>query len=300
MKKNLIKKLSFSWIFISMLLITFSGMSQSQSLVLADAFTESHSVSLVTDNPSSIELRFNVNQLDLKQIQTENFGSMSIAISGDAPQIMEKGSPDLFFLNGSVIIPDFGSTELMVEPGEYVEYNDIDIAPSKGLLTRDVNPMDIPYEKGELYEKNAFFPGELASLREPYILRDYRGQTVEVYPIQYNPVTKTLRVYRDITVTIVAKQTKGINEFIDERTKSEVLAEFHNIYNRNFLNYASSAKYTPIDEEGFMLVVAHADYMEAVKPLVNWKNQKGQPTRLVSYTEAGGTPTALKAYITDQ
>ncbi|MDD2197959.1 MAG: C25 family cysteine peptidase, partial [Bacteroidales bacterium] len=300
MKKNLFKRSPFSGLLLFILLFTYSGMSQSQSLVLADAFTESHSVSLVTDNPSSIVLRFNVNQMDLEQIQAENFGSMSIAISGDAPQIMQKGNPDLFFLNGSVIIPDFGSTELMIETGEYVEYNDIDIAPSKGVLTRDVNPMDIPYEKGELYEKDAFFPGELASLREPYILRDYRGQVVDVYPIQYNPVTKTLRVYKDITVTVVAKQTKGINEFIDKRANAQVLAEFDRIYSRNFLNYAPSVKYTPVDEEGFMLVVAHADYMEAVKPLVNWKNQKGQPTRLVSYTEAGGSPTALKAYITDQ
>ncbi len=300
MKKNLIKKLSFSWIFTTMLLVTFSGMSQNQSLVFADAQTESHSVSLVSNNPNTVVLRFNLNQMDLKVVQTEKFGSMSIAISGDAPQIMQRGNPDLFYLNGSVIIPDFGSTELKVEPGEYVEYNNIDIAPSKGNLTRDVNPRDIPYEKGELYEKDAFFPGELASLREPYILRDYRGQVVDIYPLQYNPVTKTLRVYKDITVSVVSNQISGTNELIDRRANQNVLAEFERIYSRNFLNYAPSAKYTAIEEDGLMLVVAHADYMEAIKPLVNWKNQKGQPTRLVSYTEAGGSAANLKTYFTNQ
>ncbi|MDY0199090.1 MAG: C25 family peptidase propeptide domain-containing protein, partial [Tenuifilaceae bacterium] len=174
MERNLLKKLSFSWAFLALLLLTFSGMSQNQSMVYANIPNESHSVSLVSNNPNTVVLRFNLNQMDLKVVQTEKFGSMSIAISGDAPQIMQRGNPDLFYLNGSVIIPDFGSTELKVEPGEYVEYNNIDIAPSKGNLTRDVNPRDIPYEKGELYEKDAFFPGELASLREPYILRDYR------------------------------------------------------------------------------------------------------------------------------
>ncbi|MDY0349031.1 MAG: C25 family cysteine peptidase, partial [Tenuifilaceae bacterium] len=300
MKKNLIKKLSFSWIFISMLLITLSGISQNQSMVLSDASTESHSVSLVSDSPDAIVLKYDVNRMHLKQVQTEIYGNMSIPFSGDAPQIMQKGSPDLFYLNGSVIIPDFGSVELRVEPGEYVEYSNINIAPSKGLLTRDINPEDVPYEKGALYEKDAFFPEELASLREPYILRDYRGQVVDVYPIQYNPVTKTLRVYKDITVSLFTKQTKGVNELIETRANPRVLAEFDEIYSRNFINYASSAKYTPIEEEGLLLVVAHADYMDAIKPLVNWKNQKGQPTKLVSYADAGGSPTALKTYITDQ
>ena len=49
-----------------------------------------------------------------------------------------------------------------------------------------------------------------------------------------------------------------------------------------------------------MLVVAHNDYIDAIKPLVNWKNQKGQPTMLVSYTEAGGSSANLKTYITNQ
>ncbi|MDD2197466.1 MAG: C25 family cysteine peptidase [Bacteroidales bacterium] len=300
MKKKRFKKLLFGWALMSMMLVSFSSMSQGQNLVFGDALASSNSISLVSDSPGKTVLQFSLSQMDLVQVQTEKFGSMSVAVSGDAPQLMRKGSPDLFYFNGSVIIPDFGTSEITIDAGEYVEYTDVDIAPSKGVLTRNVNPMDIPYQKGILYEEDAFFPGDLAKLREPYILRDYRGQVVDVYPLQYNPVTRTLRVYPNIMVSIVATQTKGINERIDRRANTEVLTEFHQIYSRNFLNYASSAKYNPIDEEGLMLVVAHADYMESVARLVNWKNQKGQPTKLVSYAEAGGSATSLKAYITQQ
>ncbi|MDZ7777584.1 MAG: C25 family peptidase propeptide domain-containing protein [Bacteroidales bacterium] len=43
-----------------------------------------------------------------------------------------------------------------------------------------------------------FYPADHAILRTPYILRDYRGQTIVVNPFRYNPVTKELRVaYRN-------------------------------------------------------------------------------------------------------
>ena len=57
---------------------------------------------------------------------------------------------------------------------------------------------------GPVYEKDAFYPAELASLGRPYVMRDYRGVTVTVNPFQYNPVKRILRVYTEMTVVVGA------------------------------------------------------------------------------------------------
>ena len=102
--------------------------------------------------------------------------------------IMEKGSPDLPKISSSIIIPDKSKMKIIVSNSEYEEYLNVNIAPSKGNLTRDVNPESIPFTINDDYKENKFYPGDLVDLGNPYILRDVRGQGVNFYPVQYNPV----------------------------------------------------------------------------------------------------------------
>ena len=69
-------------------------------------------------------------------------------------------------------------------------YKNFDIAPSKGNLFSNVNPNSIEYQFSDQYSIDDFYPGKLVDLRDPYIVRDFRGQTVIAYPFQYNPVQK--------------------------------------------------------------------------------------------------------------
>ncbi len=47
-----------------------------------------------------------------------------------------------------------------------------------------------------------------------------------------------------------------------------------------------------------MLVICPSQYMEAMQPFVDWKNQSGRPTTMVSLSDAGGnSDTQIKAYI---
>ena len=40
------------------------------------------------------------------------------------------------------------------------------------------------------YNRDEFYPGKLAELRAPYIIKDFRGQTVIIYPFNFNPASK--------------------------------------------------------------------------------------------------------------
>ena len=94
-----------------------------------------------------------------------------------------------------IIIGDKAEMNVSVIKSKYVDFENMEVAPSKGNFSRKINPNDVPYVYGEMYQKDEFYPLQQGALEKPYIFRDYRGQNLMVYPYAYNPITKTLRVY---------------------------------------------------------------------------------------------------------
>ena len=122
---------------------------------------------------------------------------------------MERGAPNLSRMSRSIIIPDLAHMELSIIRTEFVDIDISDIEPSKGNLTRDIVPSTVPYVYGKSYAMDEFYPSEVAFLREPYILRSMRGQTVVFQPIQYNPVQRKLRIFTKIDIGV---QEDGISQ----------------------------------------------------------------------------------------
>lgn len=278
-----------------MLCLSVSVMASGVQKVTIRESKQPFAAKLVDEKSNGLTVMFELNQLQLLEVKTDE-GKAFVGRVPKTGSFLIAGVPDLPYLTQSIVIPDFGSAEIEILKGNYREIKDIDIAPSKGNLLRTVNPDDVPYVKGEVYQKNAFFPTEDAILREPFIMRDFRGQTIEVYPVQYNPVTRTLRIYETITVNVKFTDKPGINEFSGAK-KSKIDSEFAQIYRDLFLNY-NSAKYTPLQENGEMLIICFDNFVSAMQPFVNWKNSMGRKTTLVPNSQVGTTNTAIKNYIT--
>jgi len=222
----------------------------------------------------------------------------------DAPGssfILEKDAPELPKFTASILIPDMSEMEVVIKSSSYIDYYGIEIAPSKGHLFRNVKPEDVPFEYGPVYYNDAFYPEYLAKLDDPYVLRDFAGQALQFYPFQYNPVSKTLRVYTELVVEVKEKSTqRQLNPLYRTNPLNSVVREFHHIYERHFINYKSieSVLYTPLEEYGRMLVICHPPYMDAMAPFVAWKNTIGIPTKIVDVSTIGGVnPTQVKSYI---
>ena len=76
--------------------------------------------------------------------------------------------------------------------GYKIEYDNILIAPSKGNISREIDPSTVNYFFEDIYTLNNNYPNNAVSLREPYVLRDFRGQTITFKPFSYNPIQKKL------------------------------------------------------------------------------------------------------------
>ena len=157
-------------------------------------------------------------------------GEMYLARLEDGASLLEAGSPDMHKYARSIVIPDDKQMEIKVLSSEFVDYENILIAPSKGNLSRLINPEDVPYVFDDIYKQNGFYPDNIAQLNEPYILRDYRGQVIEFHPFQYNPVTKTLRVYTNIEIKLSSDNNLVVNPLIRVRELEKIDNEYNNIY----------------------------------------------------------------------
>lgn len=252
-----------------------------------------------------IYLTYSFNEYELKQISLPN-GVSSKVVAKDMTEHLIKGMPDVPKFTESFIIPQEGEMNVEVLSSTYVDLQNINIIPSKGNPSRNINPEQISYEYDRIYEENAFFPRIITQLNEPYILRDYRGQALHVFPFQYNPITKVLRVYSSISLRLYKeKQVGGVNLFKGGSDK-KIVSEFDHIYKRHFKNYennfvnrTANTPPAPLIEEGKMLIICHDSWMGTMEPFVLWKNTIGRPCEIISVTAAGGTAENIKNYVTN-
>jgi hypothetical protein len=254
------------------------------------------SIVLVSSSIESSTVQITLEGFFQKEVITPRGPAMIIRVEESSP-ILEKGSPDLARLTASLIIPDRALMQLEVVSASYREFSNVNVAPSKGNFTRDIDPATVPYTYGSVYSSDQFFPGKLADLADPYIIRDHRGQTLIIYPFQYNPVTRILRVYTDMTITIRQVSNEGVNPLVRRNELSTIDRDFNKLYEHHFLNARQGQiRYTPVEEEGNMLIICYGDFMDEMQPFIEWKTLIGRPVEMVDVADIGNS-SAIKSYV---
>ena len=277
-------------------------------LSLALLFSSSNWISINENNLENENIRVNSSDIFKTNLTFEIDSFNFIDVEGEngkivrlqeGAQLLQHGAPDLPQLATSIIIPDDQVMEVNIISSNYIDFENIEILPSKGNLSRLIDPSIIPFEYGPSYSQNEFFPGKLQELREPYILRDIRGITVVIYPIQYNPVSKTLRAYNEIVVEI-SSIGRDINNVLNrENLPNTRPFEFENIYKSHFINSQYDLRFDYLVDHGNMLIISNEAFMSTMNPFIEWKTLKGIPVEMVSITDAGGNASAIKNYISN-
>ena len=72
-------------------------------------------------------------------------------------------------------------------------------------------------------EPNSLFPENVVSVSEPMVFRDITVVQVSLTPFQYNPVTKTLRIYTEIVISVIADGPGEINVITNPSNKIKLL-----------------------------------------------------------------------------
>ncbi|PKQ63745.1 hypothetical protein BZG02_06865 [Labilibaculum filiforme] len=289
----------WGWAIVLILATSFNAFAQKREHIKINPNNrnDKNEMSLKSSAGNDYVLDFTLNSYDLIWIEKESAYKVEASNMGD---ILQKGDPALPRYAQSIMIPASADMQVEILASEFIEINDIKIVSSKGDLTRDIDPKTIPYQYGDSYGKDAFFPTELALLNDPYILRSVRGQAVVVQPIVYNPIQKKLRIYTHLEIKVSPSQKMSTKNVMSS-TKSLVADnDFDKIYQSHFLNYSStSTKYTALnDAPGNMLIICYDDFMDEMADFVAWKKQKGIAVEMVAVSTIGNA-SAIKTYVSN-
>lgn len=214
--------------------------------------------------------------------------SVLVGFDGGTP-LLEAGMPDLSKYALALQIPNAGNMVVEVLESDYTDMTDIRVAPSKGNLLRNVDPATVPYTYGETYLHDDFYPGRMTDLHRPFNMRGVRGQALWLYPVQYNPVTKVLRVYHHLKLRVYNTGGAGENEIM-AAVPGSLPASFESLLSGMMVNYtpreAGRSNNATVEK---MLVIAQDDFIPELEALVTWKRQMGIHTTVVPVSEIGAS-----------
>ena len=178
------KKVLFSLVLVALSAMAFAqqwnGISKS-----APAGPE---VTLVSSSEQQVVVDFSLGGFYLTRVNTPS-GIQQVVSVPKMASMLEAGAPDLPQFPVPAIIGDMAEMQVSVIKSAFTDYENVEIAPSKGNFSRQIDPESVPYTYGEMYSQNAFYPAAQAYLETPYIIRDFRGQNIMVRPFAYNPMT---------------------------------------------------------------------------------------------------------------
>lgn len=116
--------------------------------------------------------------------------------------LAEAGAPNLPVRVFVLGVPEGATVEAVVVPGAFEEMREMNVAPFPTAQVSDGETGAAYLPKADIYSRDAYYPAELVTLDPPAYLRQQRIVRVAVAPVQYNPVQKMLRVYREVRLVV--------------------------------------------------------------------------------------------------
>ncbi|MCK4259958.1 MAG: pre-peptidase C-terminal domain-containing protein [Halanaerobiales bacterium] len=273
-------------------------------------------VKLLKEDLNGID--FDVDVPGMKQISIDEKGMLYKKLEViDGAHKVEVGKPGVPVVCQFIEIPFGVNYTIQVKASKYDVIENYNVYPAQAPAPDIAEFKDtVEFTKDETaYSTNAFYPSELAFVEDEMIVRGHRLLKVVAQPVQYNPVTKELKVYSNLRVKI--KYDKPSKVKGEKRLKSEA---FDSMLQPLVLNYHSNPEPlpekgggggggvvtpdptplpTPIQTAGgadYLIITPDDFYNEAVT-LANWKAQKGLQTQVTKLSEIGTTANAIASYI---
>jgi len=164
MKKSISLVVFFIFLIMAFLPLTQIGLSEAgqvEANVTINVIT--------TENNNEIILEYSIPTYNIETIIL-NRRPYQLYTLNDESNSLIKGFPDLPTVCRSIIIPDDKQMSVEILDIEFVEYNNINIVPSKGEISRIYNPDVIAYSFDGIYRQNVWYPQQNVELYNPYVM----------------------------------------------------------------------------------------------------------------------------------
>ena len=233
---------------------------------------KSHEISFDIPEGDVINLTFDLNEHTILSVMHD--GIMYSEIVSGSVVTNKKGYAKLPYFGASVRLLTNKNVDLIVIG---YEYKDIDLEypllPSRGVIYRDQDPSVIPYKIDPASVTDNWYPSQVVSCTDPFIIRDIRGAGVYFYPFRYNAANNILRIITSISVELVENESPPVNPL--NRKCNKINAEMDAVYRSAFINYDMTREDLEMGDHGDILVITVSEYEQAIAPYIQWKREKG-------------------------
>ena len=216
------------------------------------------------------------------------------------------GKAELPTISFYVAVPQGAEITLNYETTDYVVLQDYDIYPSQPPKPETDGYIDPPFTKNEsFYATNDYYPLSVVEVGPIMAMRGCRIVMVSVFPFTYNPTTKVVKFYHDISISI--DFVGGIGEFIPERLRSIYFQPLFDAYLINANSVERPQLHNPHESRGILsqgdradlLIVVYDDFYDEILPLAEWRHLTGIETKVVNWSDIGTTAEDLRDYMND-
>ncbi|MBE9491399.1 MAG: T9SS type A sorting domain-containing protein [Bacteroidetes bacterium] len=214
------------------------------------------------------------------------------------------GSPKLPVNRQLIEIP-VGATPVVIIKSTKTKIIDLDdlgirskIFPAQPPVPKDGTQVDFVFDHAA-YNKNTFYYAEPVSVDVLGYMRGLRIGRVNISPVQYNPVTNTIRVFEEIEFEVLFE---GANVDLTLSEKQKNNAPYFVSLGRYFLNYKPE---NTVNRDTITIypvkyvIVSDPMFAAQLQPFVEWKTKKGF-TVIEAYTDdpaVGNTTSSIKTYL---
>ncbi len=277
---------------------------QAQDYTYDDAWNKS-GYSIETQTRSNVQINYSIDKFSIADTRINNTAMQTIVLSGTMiPN--DEGMPDLPGTSRYIAIPEGATARLNILEYRMETIQGVEVAPAPRIpLDTDKSPLH--FEKGAKYSENAFYPAEPIQISKPTEIRGVDAVMLGITPFQYNPVTKELRVYRDVKVEI--SFDGGSGEFGDSRLRNRwwdpIMQDvFLNSASLPTIDYNKQHQQAMANREAgceYLIVVPNnPEFMQWADSIKDFRQKQGILTNIVTLQEIGGsTTTILENYFND-
>ena len=243
-------------------------------------------------------------QIDVPETATETVdfagASMSwVRMNGEAVRELP-GAPEVPRIVRMIMIDGQGNYQFNVGDLEF-STSTLPYPPAPHVpLAEDANALDETVAlRAEFYEHNDWYPANVVEVSEPATIRDVRFVLVTINPVQVNPVTREVRTYSHVDVSLQNVGGAGVNELT--HVPEYLSPSFKELY-RTIPNFeGSSLDALPVMPGRHLYICdPNATVVGLVQTLVDWRRKRGYDAYIATTTQTGTSATSIRTYIQNQ
>jgi len=286
----------------SFLLAVLIALTAFLSAAVSSVTLGSHptSAELIRDGGEGLTVRYSIEKLDLEEVQTKEGVFTRVSVP-EFSTTNVAGLPALPLLRQIISVPEGAQVKAEFSSALQESYLlsdlgwDKPIIPMQESVSKSEDPAKVPFVVNHsFYSGNSWTDDPAIAVTELGHMRGYRLFALDFVPIRYNPAQGRMEVIysAEVEVQFINPDHIATQELRAKTFSPAFEAPLRSVLLNPDINRASLNRH-PM---GY-LIITPPNFIPALEPFIQWKQQEGFNVILASTNDTGTTASSIKGYL---